>query len=274
MSARDGLSGTFESTRGATIFEQRWLPTGEPRGVVAICHGYAEHGGRYADVAAYLTERGYVVEALDLRGHGRSSGERVTIQSTDDFHDDLGAFLERVRERNPGRKLFLLGHSMGGGVVTSYVIMRRPKLDGVMLSGAAMLGPRPEPAPGEPVRPPAPLPASAISRDPAIVAAYENDPLVYRGAPNPNMAAASRTAYERVQADMETITLPLLIMHGTDDLLVPYHGSEILFERASSADKTLKLYKGLYHEILNEPERLEVLADVTAWLDERTQPGT
>jgi lysophospholipase len=117
------------------------------------------------------------------------------------------------------------------------------------------------------------LPASAISRDPAIVAAYENDPLVYRGLPNPNMAAASRPAYERVQAEMETITVPLLIMHGTADLLVPYEGSEVLFERAASADKTLKLYEGLYHEILNEPERLQVLADLTAWLDERTQPG-
>ncbi len=266
MTAPTG-SDTFESTNGATIFEQWWRPAGESRAVLAICHGYAEHSARYAQVAADLNARGYVVEALDLRGHGRSSGERVAVDYYDDYLDDLDGFLDRVRRRNPGTKLFLLGHSMGGGVVTSYVIARDHRLDGLLLSGAAMLGPRPQPTPAQP---PAPLPASAISRDPAVVAAYENDPLVYRGVRNPKAMEASRAAYERVQARMGEIALPLLIMHGTGDLLVPYHGSEILMERAASKDKTLKLYPGLYHEILNEPERGEVIADVTAWLDART----
>ena len=272
---------TFPSSGGATIYEQRWaaLPNGAPpRAVLAICHGYAEHSGRYAAVAAYLNDHGYVVEALDLRGHGRSTGERVTVQSFAEFWDDLGAFLDRVRQRNPGLPLFLLGHSMGGGVVTSYLLARNPALDGLLLSGAAMLGqrpgPRPAPATGAAPVAPAPLPASAISRDPNVVAAYENDPLVYRGAPNPRAAEASREAYDLVQSSMEAITLPLLIMHGTEDLLVPFHGSELLFERASSPDKTLKLYPGLYHEILNEPERLQVLADIVAWLDAHTAaPG-
>lgn len=263
-------SGTFESSGGATIFEQWWRPDGGARAVLAICHGYAEHSGRYSEVAGYLVERGYSVEALDLRGHGRSSGERVTVQSYDDYHDDLGMFLERVRGRNPGKKVFLLGHSMGGGVVVSYLVMRSQDLDGVLLSGAAMLAPRPAPDPNAPPRSREPLPSSTISRDPAIVAAYDSDPLVYRGAPNPSSFAASRPAYERVQAEMERIAVPLLIMHGTDDLLVPYHGSEILMERATSEDKTLKLYPDLYHEILNEPERLQVLADVVAWLDARS----
>jgi alpha-beta hydrolase superfamily lysophospholipase len=264
-------SDTFTSSGGATIFEQWWRPAPEAKAVLAICHGYAEHSGRYAQVAADLNARGYVVEALDLRGHGQSSGARVTVNSYDEFWDDLDHFLERVRGRNPGQKLFLLGHSMGGGVVTSYVLARKPALDGVLLSGAAMLGPRPQRAPDAAVRRPQPLPASAISRDPAIVAAYENDPLVYRGAPNPNAAKASAPAYELVQEKMDVIELPLLIMHGTDDLLVPFHGSEILFERAASKDKTLKLYAGLYHEILNEPERDQVLGDVAAWLDARTK---
>lgn len=262
--------GMFASSAGATIYEQRWAPVQGARAVLAICHGYAEHSGRYVDVAGYLVERGYVVEALDLRGHGRSSGERVTVQSFSEFWDDLDVFLGRVRGRNPGVPLFLLGHSMGGGVVTSYLLARKPALDGVLLSGAAMLGPRPAPPPeGEAARR-APLPATAISRDPAVVAAYEGDPLVYRGAPNPRAGAASAEAYALVQSKMEAIELPLLIMHGTADLLVPYEGSEVLFRRASSMDKTLKLYPGLYHEILNEPERLQVLADVAAWLDAHT----
>ncbi|MEO9256075.1 MAG: lysophospholipase, partial [Tepidiformaceae bacterium] len=261
---------TFSSTGGATIFEQWWRPAGAVRAVLAICHGYAEHSGRYAQVAVDLNERGYVVEALDLRGHGRSSGERVTVNSYDEFWDDLDAFLDRVRGRNPGAKLFLLGHSMGGGVVTSYVLARKPRLAGVLLSGAAMLGPRPQPAAAAAAKAPQPLPASAISRDPAIVEAYENDPLVYRGVRSPNAAQASARAYELVQEKMGEIELPVLVMHGTDDLLVPFRGSEILFERAASRDKTLKLYPGLYHEILNEPERDQVVADVAAWLDARS----
>jgi alpha-beta hydrolase superfamily lysophospholipase len=266
-----GLTGsaTFASP-GATIFEQWWRPAERARGVLAICHGYAEHSGRYTHVATFLNGRGYAVEALDLRGHGRSSGERVTVESFTEFHDDLDGFLARVRGRNKGLPLFLLGHSMGGGVVTSYLVMREPQLDGVLLSGAAMLGGRPPADPGAPPRPRAPLPASAISRDPGVVTAYENDPLVYRGAPNPRAGEASAVAYAAVQSGMEKIRLPLLIMHGTDDLLVPYQGSEVLYRRASSADKTLKLYPGLYHEILNEPEKQTVLEDVAAWLDAHT----
>ncbi len=263
-------SGVFDAARGARVFEQWWWPGGEPRAVLAICHGYAEHSGRYAAVAADLNARGYAVEALDLRGHGRSSGERVTVESYDDYLDDLDLFLARVRSRHPGKKLFLLGHSMGGGIVTSYAIARRPRLDGVLLSGAAMLSPRPQPNPDQPAVPPAPLPASAISRDPQVVAAYESDPLVYRGVRNPRMAEVTRPAHERVLQRMDEIDLPLLIMHGTADLLVPARGSENLFRRAVSSDKTLRLYPGLYHEILNEPERDQVVADVVAWLDARS----
>jgi alpha-beta hydrolase superfamily lysophospholipase len=156
-------SETFTSSGGATIFEQWWRPAPEAKAVLAICHGYAEHSGRYAQVAADLNARGYVVEALDLRGHGQSSGARVTVNSYDEFWDDLDHFLERVRGRNPGKKLFLLGHSMGGGVVTSYVLARKRALDGVLLSGAAMLGPRPQRAPDAAARRTQPLPALAVA---------------------------------------------------------------------------------------------------------------
>ncbi|MCC6387703.1 MAG: lysophospholipase [Dehalococcoidia bacterium] len=262
--------GTFENG-GAAIFEQWWRPDGEPRAVVAICHGYAEHGGRYAQVAADLNAAGFAVEALDLRGHGRSSGERVTVSDYEEWIGDLAAFVERVRGRNPGKKVFLLGHSMGGGVSTAYVLSRKPALDGVILSGAGMLGPRPAPPPeGTPPAAPQPLPAYTISRDPAVVEAYEKDPLVYRGPRPANMAAVSKPAYEMVQREMDTFAYPLLLIHGTEDLLVAAKGSEILHERAASTDKTLKLYPGLYHEVLNEPERDQVVGDVVAWLNART----
>ena len=267
-------TATFETSGGLTLFEQRWSPDGPSRAVVAIVHGYAEHSGRYEWTAARLTARGYAAEALDLRGHGRSGGERVFVNSFDEYFDDVERFLARVRERNPGLPVFLFGHSMGGGVVAGFTIARKPALAGVLLSGAAMLGPRPAagPGPSNPPRPPGPLPASTISRDPAVVAAYESDPLVYRGAPRTDRAAAMGAAYDLVQKGMESITLPLLIMHGTGDLLVPFAGSRVLMERAASKDKTLKLYEGLYHEILNEPEKDQVVADILAWLDVRTSP--
>ncbi|MCZ7578995.1 MAG: lysophospholipase [Dehalococcoidia bacterium] len=184
---------TLES-KGATLYAQWWLPEGEPRAVVAIVHGYAEHSGRYAQTAADLVAKGYAVEALDLRGHGRSSGERVYVESYEDYLNDVDAFLERVRGQHPGKKLFLLGHSMGGGVVSSYIIDRKPVLDGVILSGAAMLARREEPPAGAAPTPPrsGPLPAETISRDPAVVAAYESDPLVYRGAPRTARAQPGR----------------------------------------------------------------------------------
>lgn len=262
-------SATFTSTGGLTIFEQWWAPPGDPRAVVAICHGYAEHSGRYAEVAEYLVERGYRVEALDLRGHGRSEGERVGVDRYDDFLDDLDGFLERVRERNPGRRVFLLGHSMGGGVVASYLVARKPELAGVVFSGPGVPGGRPAPKPGEQPRT-GPLPANAISRDPAVVAAYENDPLVHRGPRNPKLMDAMAASRERLLEGVGTITLPMLVLHGTEDLLVPWQAGQWLHDNAGSADKKLKLYDGLYHEVLNDPERLEVLADLAAWLGARS----
>ncbi len=264
---------TTLASKGASLFTQWWLPDGELRAVVAIVHGYAEHSGRYAQTAADLVARGYAVEAVDLRGHGRSSGGRVQVESYEDYLNDVDAFLERVRAVHGGKRLFLLGHSMGGGVVTSYIIDRKPALDGVILSGAAMLARREEPpAGGPPPAPPrsGPLPAGTISRDPAVVAAYENDPLVYRGAPPDRSGVVWGDAYRRVQEGMAGIAYPLLILHGTDDKLVPFRGSVQLNETACSADKTLKLYEGLYHEVLNEPERDQVVSDVVAWLDARS----
>jgi len=277
-------SGFFDSTGGRHIFEQWWRPdNAQPRGVVAICHGFAEHGGRYAEVAQYFADRGYVTEALDLRGHGRSDGVRVHVRSFNEYLNDLDRFLTNVRLRNPGLPVVLLGHSMGGGIAALYVIARQPDLAGVVLSGPAVgsdfvklsgarrlmlkamaVAPR--------LRLPS-LPATAVSRDPEVVRRYEEDPLVFRGGSTIAHAMAGVRAITRASRDMEQFSLPLLIVHGTADSLVPVAGSEELYRRAQSSDKALKLYEGLYHEVLNEPERLEVLGDIVSWLDERLAPA-
>jgi alpha-beta hydrolase superfamily lysophospholipase len=272
---------TFESTGGLRLFERTWLPAGEPRADVAIVHGYAEHSGRYAHVATYLTARGYAVSAIDLRGHGRSEGDLLAVRSFNEYLDDVDGMLARVRSRSGGtRPLFLLGHSMGGAVAALAVVSRRPRLDGLVLSGAAisvlkgparLLGPiiqflgRRFPKLGLRA-----LPSDAVSRDPAVVADYDADPLNYRGKVPAGLAAAMLRASDAIERRAPRIELSLLVMHGSDDLLAAPDASRRLYERATSRDKTLRVYDGLYHEILNEPVQRIVLADIAGWLDART----
>lgn len=273
-------SDTFESAGGMRIFEQGWA-VDHPRAVVAIVHGYAEHSGRYEHVARFLNERGYSVEALDLRGHGQSEGPRALVGSMNEYLNDVGRFLRRVEQRNPAVPLFLLGHSMGGGIVTLFVITRGRNLAGLIVSGPAVGVGR---TPGHfqrlfvnvmakvnPTYGLLQLPADAISRDPGVVAAYEADPLVYRGKMQAGLVAAMSRASARIQRDMEQVTLPLLILQGTEDRLTPRDGAELLYARAMSQDKMLKLYDGLYHEVMNEPEQQRVLEDLAGWLDAHTR---
>jgi acylglycerol lipase len=272
-------SSMFQSSGGVSLFEQYWLPGTEPRGVVAIVHGYAEHSGRYAHVAEFLADRGYAVEAFDLRGHGRSAGTRARVKSANEYLLDTGRFLYRVRERHLDRPIFLLGHSMGGLIATLYAITRKPSIDGLIVSGPAIsasgapllmrlaVGVIAKVSPGFGMMA---LDANAISRDPQVVMDYVSDPLVFTGKMQAGLLAALMRAVARIDQDMEEIELPLLVMHGREDRLAPVAASELLYARASSTDKTLKVYDGLYHEIFNEPERETVLGDLASWLDAHT----
>jgi alpha-beta hydrolase superfamily lysophospholipase len=274
------IESYFTGAGGVRLFAREWRPDGEPRAGVVIVHGYAEHSGRYAHVGDALTAAGYAVSAFDLRGHGLSDGARATVGSFVAYLADLRVFLDRTSASAPGRPLFLLGHSMGGTIVALICCVSPPPVEGVLLSGAGMINDAPSfvrrtivalgrLAPGLPtVR----LASSDVSRDAAVVRAYDEDPLVYRGRIRAGMASAMFRAIRRIEEGMSDVTLPLLIMHGTADALVSPDSSRALYERAPSSDRTLRLYDGLYHEIMNEPERDEVLADVVAWLDARAEP--
>lgn len=264
---------------GPRLFEQSWLPDGEPKAAVAVVHGLGEHSGRYAPLADELTGHGYAVHALDLRGHGRSEGERAYVTSFGAYLDDLQRFMARVRR--PGQPLFVLGHSMGGTIVTLAEVARGLEATGVILSGPALPGGN-QPARAmqaairvlakvAPRTPISRLDPNLISRDPEVVERYMVDPLVYHGRLRAGFIAAFMRALARIDRDMERFDLPLLILHGSEDRLASPEGSRALRSRAGSDDVTFKLYRGLYHEVLNEPERARVLKDVIEWLDAHVQ---
>lgn len=268
----------FITFDGLRLFEQWWLPEDKPKAVVIIVHGYGEHSGRYGHAAEYLTQNGYCVYAFDLRGHGRSEGKRAFVWSFGEYLIDLENFLSRIRKAEGRKPVFILGHSLGGTIATLFAITRKPDINGLILSGpflkftgdispllqnlALLLGP---------FFPKMPLfkrlNVYLISRDPEVVARYESDPLIYHGRTYVREAAEIIRAIKQIQAQMGTVSLPLIILHGTSDRLSEVEGSRQLYSRASSTDKTLKLYEGLYHEVLNEPQKMRVLADIVAWLD-------
>jgi alpha-beta hydrolase superfamily lysophospholipase len=279
--------GHFLSADGTRLFERVWLPLHEPRAAILIIHGYAEHSGRYDWTARRLVERGYAVHAFDLRGHGHADGERVHVRSMNEYLDDADAALARLLDHAPGAPVFVLGHSMGGGILSLYTVARFPEgghreaIRGFMFSGAVL------PARGLrnavlsrfmvmlarvfPRMRLKELPSSAVSRDPQVVADYDADPLNYRGKMPVALVSAMIRGSRFVEKHMDEIWLPLLILHGSADELASPAGSQRLYDTAVSADKMLKLYEGLYHEILNEPEKDLVVEDIANWLDRQLE---
>jgi acylglycerol lipase len=270
----------ISSNTGLKLFLQRWLPEGEVRAAVALVHGINEHGGRYARLAEALNRRGIAVHAIDLRGFGRSEGERGLVLNFDEFLDDAEQLLARTAADHTGKPLFLLGHSMGGEIAVWLVIARQPKIDGLILSAPALLiGGKVFPilrhlaAFASLVWPRLRLRRMGtrfMSRDPKVIADFKNDPLVYHGKFPVRMGAEILRVIKLIRRRMETIRVPLLVMHGTRDIVTDPAGSRQLHARAASTDKTLHLYPGLYHEIFNEPEREQVIEDLIAWIEKRS----
>jgi acylglycerol lipase len=259
MADRDG---TFAGDR---LFYRAWdAPT--PAGTVVLSHGYAEHSGRYEHVGAAFADAGFTTWALDHAGHGQSEGERGSIGSIPSAVADLDAFVDLAAE---GLPTFLVGHSMGGLIAAAYAEDHQDRLAGLVLSGPALAVNEALAALADmdeiPEMPLGPL----VSRDPTVVAAYENDPLNYLG-PIPRSMLTAFADVEKVRARLGEITVPVLVMHGGDDALVPPLASEDVAALVASTDMTLDIRPGLYHEIFNEPEQAEVIATVLDWIGTRT----
>lgn len=289
MAAPDILSGmavthsehSFDGVGGVRIVYDVWTPDPEscptPRAVVILAHGYAEHARRYDHVAARFAAAGLITYALDHRGHGRSGGKRVYLRDMSEYTADFHTLVGIAAADHPDLKRVVVGHSMGGGIVFSYGVEHPDDFDAMVLSGPAVdaqdsvsrlmvlaakvLG---RIAPGLPVED---LPADAVSRDPQVVAAYENDPLVHHGKLPAGVARALIGVGETMPQRAAAITAPLLVVHGDDDKLIPVQGSRRLVECVGSTDVHLKVYPGLYHEVFNEPEQDLVLDDVTSWIE-------
>ena len=272
-------TGTLTGAGGLRLHWQAWVPE-EPRAAVVIVHGASEHGGRYRYVVERLAPEGFALYAMDHRGHGRSEGARSLVDRMDNVVSDLDAFVDLVAAETPGLPLFMLGHSMGGCVSIAYALRHQEKLSALALSAPlAALEAAPLPlrliAKGLSLVVPKTgvysVPAGGISRDPAEVEAYDSDPLVYRGKLPARTVQELSDTIAHFEEQAPTLTLPLLLMHGTADEIVPDTGTRMVHERAGSTDKTLHRYEGYYHEIFNEPpgERDRVLDDLTAWLNER-----
>lgn len=273
----------FNGRGGLRIFRQRWLPE-RPRATVVIAHGLGEHSGRYAHVAEALVAADLAVYALDHRGHGRSEGKRACIDDHVYAVEDIDTLVNSARReqkaRASGNPVFLLGHSMGGALSLAYALRHPRKLDGLMLSGPAVsLDGLPKPMvpiskllarhlPGIGLFKVDP---ALVSRDPDMVAAYADDPLNAHGKIPVKTLGEIIRLVEGLPARLPSLTLPLLIQHGSDDKLAGVSGSQQVIDTVASTDKTLKVYDGLYHEIFNElPDaRAEVIGDLISWLSAR-----
>jgi acylglycerol lipase len=268
--------GKLCAAPGVSLYYQSWWPSDEPKAVLLVVHGLAEHSGRYQHFARFFTQRGYAIFALDHAGHGKSTGERCHIERFAEFCDGVDLLLGAVRERCPGIPLFLIGHSMGGLIAVHYVLQHQSAFTGCVLSGAAV-----QPAVKlswiqhsllrlfsrfRPRLRMLQLDASAVSRDPQVVDRYRKDPLVFTGKVTARLAEQLFGAMLQLRGELASVELPMLILHGSRDGLAAPEGSKMLHDNIGSHEKKLIVYEGLFHEVYNEPEQDAVMGDVADWL--------
>jgi len=274
--------GFLKGIRETNIYFQSWLPESEPRAVLLIVHGLAEHSGRYGNVVDHFVPLGYAVYGIDHLGHGKSEGRRVYVKRFDDYTSTLKVYFDKIHGWQPDKPIFLVGHSMGGLISAVYLLDHQAELAGAILSGPAVKIPGHVTPPilfvGKMLSALTPkfgllaLSADGVSRDPSVVQAYVNDPLVHRGKATARLAAEMLKAMQAISGQAARITLPIMIVQGSADRLVNSSGARMLYDAVSSADKEIKIYDGLYHEVFNEPEHDKVLRDVELWLEAHLGP--
>ncbi len=264
MRAHDGLS----------LLRRAWRPA-EPQRAILLVHGFAEHSDRYDGLGSWLAARDFAVHAYDQRGHGRSEGVRCHVDRFDEFLDDLQIAVDLVRSEHPHLPLSIVGHSMGGLIVSAFLNERKPDVIAAATSGAALavdgvpqwrrklsrmlrrMAPQRSIASG--------IDPSGLCRDQSVVQAYIDDPLVHRrmtfSLADELLAAVVRTAGSGAQ-----VQVPLLMLHGEADEICPARGTRAFHAQLRGPGHRLRIYPQLRHEIFNEPEREQVYEDLAEWL--------
>jgi alpha-beta hydrolase superfamily lysophospholipase len=271
-------TGTFQNSSGAILHYQLWLPNEEPKSIVALCHGIGEHSGRYMNLVHPLTAQAYAVCGYDHVGHGLSSGQRGHIASWEDYRSGLQACLHMIQTTFPDPPVFLFGHSMGSLIALDHIQRYPDGLQGLILSGTAIdtggatsqwkillakvlssLWPTFSIDLG--------LDSNGLSRDPQVVKAYEDDPLV-QGKVSARWGTEMMAAQARTSQHPEQVRLPVLFLHGQDDPLSLVSGVRNFYAKIPYADKKLFVYEGGLHEPHNDLEHTRVAQDLVGWLEQ------
>ncbi len=275
------MNTTIRSADSTELFVQSWLPAETPIATLAIVHGLGEYSDRYEHVAQYFVARKFAVYALDLRGHGRSGGQRGHIDTFRQYLDDVSALLDYARKTTPTEKTFLLGHSMGGAIVLTFALKYPDAVDGVIASGPG-LRTRMK-VPGwkvtlgnvmSNIMPKLSIPngidPAGLNHDAANVQAYIADPLVHDKV-SARWYTEFTAAGQQALANAPTLAVPVLALHGADDPIVDPSSTRDFVANAGIVDKKFIEYPGFFHEILNEPEKEKVLNDIWDWLQPRIE---
>ncbi|MFQ5448857.1 MAG: alpha/beta hydrolase, partial [Saprospiraceae bacterium] len=265
----------WTDSNGSRIYARRWA-VANPKAVVCLVHGLGEHCARYDTVAAFFAERGIAISGFDLPGHGNSEGRRGHAFSTEVIFEYIDRLMAEVSKKNPEVPVFLYGQSMGGNLVLSYVLDRRPGIQGVMATSSWIRLPE-KLSPllvafGRMMRAIMPsftqnagLNADHISRDDAVVSAYRSDPLVHNRI-SVQTGLSLLEAAQKLDSFAGDMPAPALLVHGSADQITSPQGSED-FARRATGDVTFKSWDGLYHETHNEPEKEEVLSYLVDWME-------
>lgn len=269
--------GYFSINNGQSIYYQYWLPESKVKASVFVVHGLHEHCGRYQHLAKFLTDQGYAVYGLDFPGHGKSYGPRSYVDSFSDFIHPMESYLDMIKNWQPGLPVFFIGHSMGGLLAAAYLADHPGQVKGAVLSASLVKVPDYVSSftleVGKILSSVLPkvriigIDKEGLSRDPAIVQAYLDDPLVYNGKTTARISNELNFGINLLAERGSNIVEPLLILHGGADRLVDPAWSQYLHDIISSSDKKLIIYDGLYHEIFNEPESKTVFKDLIDWLE-------
>jgi len=278
----DHYNGTFNNKRKMGIYCYYWKPQIEPRALLLISHGYTEHSTLYEDLAKDMCSRGFFVFAHDHVGHGHSDGNRAALDNHPELVEDSVTHIKLMRQDYPTLPLFICGHSMGGAIAVLTALDKEVEASGIVLIAPA-LAPNPETATFfkmtvckvlNKLAPTFPIVATDFKlccRDDERIEFMKNDPLRYKGWWRVGPILNLLNYENEIEKRAEEVKVPLLILHGDNDKICDISGSYNLHEKSTSSDKTLKVYPGGYHSLLNEPDGMakDCFDQIVNWLDSR-----